>query len=105
MPAPVQEDQQGLIVRMTIQQGGTAVDVSDATTKQLIFRGPNETATTVTAAFSSDGSDGKIQYATTTSDSVLDNAGRWEVQGKVADGSTYTRFTSRELVECVGNLS
>lgn len=66
----------------------TAVDVSGATTKQIIFKKPDKTIDTQTAAFTTDGTNGKIQYASQASD--IDATGQWAIQGKVVlSGGTF----------------
>ena len=73
----------GTIVRLTIEDCGTAVDVSSASTKQIIFQSPTQgdASVTQTASFFTDGTDGIIEYALIADD--VDTAGTWRVQGKV----------------------
>lgn len=52
------------------------VDISSATTKEMIFKPPCGVPKTQTAAFVTDGTDGKIEYVTTAA-SDLDEAGTW----------------------------
>ena len=75
---------------VTITDGSSAVDVSTASTKQIIIKKPSGSKLTKTASFNSDGSDGKIYYTTVTDD--LDEAGSHKLQGKViiSDGTFYT---------------
>ena len=55
----------GTVFRLTITDtDGTAIDVSTATTKYIYFQDPAGTKTQQTAAFYTDGTDGKIQYTT-----------------------------------------
>jgi hypothetical protein len=70
----------GTVFEATIMDGDDVVNVSTATTKQLIFRG-NGSSKTKTATFTTDGTDGKIRYVTVTGD--LDWAGQWEWQAYV----------------------
>ena|SRR3990167_7772613 len=77
----VQQDAIGVDIIVTIVEDGVAVDVSAVTTKQLIFTKPNNVSVTKTAAFTTDGVNGKIEF---TSDSgFLDLSGVWSVQGYV----------------------
>jgi|TARA_R110000765_G_scaffold375515_1_gene466146 hypothetical protein len=78
---------------VTITDGSSAVDVSSASTKQIIIKKPSGSKLTVAASFSSDGSDGKIYYNTASND--LDEAGSYKLQGKViiSDGTFYTDIT------------
>ena len=93
----------GTIIRLTIEDGGTAVDVSSATTQQIILQSPTQgdAAVVKTSSFLTDGQDGIIQYTTVADD--LDTAGRWTVQGKVVLSSG-TWSTSLTTVKVIGNL-
>ena len=71
----------GTAFRVTVQDGETAVDVSGATTKQIVFQKPSGTSVTKTAAFVTDGTNGQIQYVTIDGD--LNEAGKWIMQGYV----------------------
>ena len=79
---------------LTIKDGSSAVDVSTASTKQIIIKKPSGTKITATATFSTDGSDGKIYYSTVADD--LDETGSYKLQGKViiSDGTFYTDITT-----------
>ena len=74
-------DDIGTIFRVTLMDGDVIVDISTATTKQLIFKKSDSTIVTQTAAFTTDGSDGQIQYTTLEDD--LDIAGVWRLQAFV----------------------
>jgi len=80
----IQVGQKGLSFRATIKDAaGTAVDISSATTRQLIFRkSDSSTNTTVTASLVTDGTDGKMEYVTSAT-SFLSVGGIWRVQGYV----------------------
>lgn len=82
----VHEGDVGTIFRVTVRDtkkdGTTKVlDVSAATTLQLIFKKPNSTVVTQTATLTSDGTDGRIQYTTVSDD--LTPIGTWEIQARV----------------------
>ena len=79
---------------VTITDGSSAVDVSSASTKQIIIKKPSGSKLTVAASFNSDGSDGKIYYNALADN--LDEAGSYKLQGKViiSDGTFYTDITS-----------
>ena len=77
----------GTIFRVTVYDttstGGTTVaDISTATTKQFTFKRPDGTTFDRVAVFTSDGSDGNIQYLSVDGD--LDIAGTWHLQAYVA---------------------
>ena len=61
--AEIREGDWGTILRVTIKENGSAVDVSSATVKNIILTPPGNGVEIVKAAsFTTDGSDGKIQY-------------------------------------------
>jgi DUF4097 and DUF4098 domain-containing protein YvlB len=57
------------------------LDVSTASSIEIIFKKPDSSTLTVTATFLTDGTDGKVYYDTVAGD--IDQVGRWQVQGKV----------------------
>lgn len=72
----------GTIFRLTITDtAGTAIDVSTATTKYIYFQDPSGVRMQKTAAFDTDGTDGKIQYTSVSGD--IDSVGTWQIQGYV----------------------
>ena len=79
--ADIQQGDIGTILRATLEDSGTVVDVSTATVKQIKLQKPDGTDVTKTAVFTTDGSDGKIQYVTVADD--LDQSGEWKIQGYV----------------------
>ena len=64
-----------------VDETGTAIDYSDATTLNIIFGVPDGTTLTKTAAFTTTGTDGKIQYVSIAND--LTPAGTWTIQGRL----------------------
>ena len=88
-----QLDDVGTVVRFTITtETGGSLDLSGATTKQIIFLKPDdETTVTKTAIFTNDGTDGKIQYTTVAND--WDTVGKWKVQARVVTPSGDWRTT------------
>lgn len=71
----------GTIFEVTLKDGTVLVDLSGATTKEILFLPPNKALKTKTAAFKTDGTDGIIQYTTLAAD--LDQAGKWKLQAHV----------------------
>lgn len=71
----------GTAFRTTIKEDGTAIDISLATTKEIVFQPPSGVAITQTAVFFTDGTDGIMQYVTEAGD--IDIAGNWKLQGYV----------------------
>ena len=95
MPAnEIHQDDVGTQFLVTVKDGSSAVNISSATTKQLIIKKPSGTKLTKAAAYSTDGADGKIYYNTVADD--LDEAGTYKLQGKVviSDGTFYTDITT-----------
>ena len=77
--APIVVDDFGTIFRVTVQECVSdalqAVDVSSASAMSFIFKKPDDTTTTVTPVFTTDGTNGQIQYVTLDGD--IDAAGVW----------------------------
>jgi hypothetical protein len=72
----------GTIFRLTITDtAGTPIDVSTATVKYINFQDPSGVRMQKTAAFDTDGTDGKIQYTSVSGD--IDSVGTWQIQGYV----------------------
>tara|TARA_Y100000994_G_scaffold246549_2_gene250084 strand:- start:151 stop:459 length:309 start_codon:yes stop_codon:yes gene_type:complete len=95
MPAnEIHQNDVGTQFLVTVKDGSSAVNISSATTKQLIIKKPSGTKLTKAAAYSTDGADGKIYYNTVADD--LDEAGTYKLQGKVviSDGTFYTDITT-----------
>ena len=69
---------EGTVIRVTVTEGGAAFDCSTATVKVLRFRKPDGSVASVTASFYTNGTDGIVQYTTTTGD--LDQVGKWTGQ-------------------------
>ena len=70
---------------LTFYDDTTLVDVSAATTKQILFLAPDGGLLTKTATFTTDGSDGKIYYDSLAAD--FDEKGVWCWQGRVVTPS------------------
>jgi len=62
--------------------GSGNLDISTASTKEIIFKAPGTGDRVVkTASFVTDGTDGKLRYSLATTD--LPRVGSWRLQGKV----------------------
>tara|TARA_B110000495_G_C22882824_1_gene514861 strand:- start:465 stop:794 length:330 start_codon:yes stop_codon:yes gene_type:complete len=61
-----------------------ALDVSTASTLELVFKSPSGSASTKTASLNTDGTDGKIYY--TTVDGDINQIGTWRIQAKIGIG-------------------
>tara|TARA_R110000796_G_scaffold252337_1_gene386141 strand:- start:1426 stop:1755 length:330 start_codon:yes stop_codon:yes gene_type:complete len=87
----------GTVFRVTVYDttatGGSEVaNISAATTRSLIFGRPDGTTFTKSAVFTTNGTDGKIEYATVDGD--LGKAGTWSIQAYVALSSGGTWHSS-----------
>jgi hypothetical protein len=83
----------------TVLDSGIAVDISSASTIQMIIKKPDQTTSTKTASFNTDGTDGKMKYVTVSGD--IDQAGNYKIQGKVILGTaTYFSSVSTFKVYC-----
>lgn len=60
-------------------KSGLVVDISTATTKQIKLKKPDDSVVTKTGIFTTDGTDGKFYYVTTSND--LNQVGTWGIQG------------------------
>lgn len=67
---------------LTIMDGTAVVDISAASTMQIIFKDPSSSVTVHTASHTTDGTDGKMEYQTSAS-SILASTGDWSWQGRV----------------------
>lgn len=72
----------GTVYRATVKdQDNVVVDVSGASTKEIIFRSPTGVLKPFDAAFTTDGIDGQIEYKTLTGN--INEEGTWEWQPHV----------------------
>jgi len=72
----------GTAIELRFLDGNKIVPLQTATLKQIVLRKPDGTTKlTKTAVFTTDGSDGKIEYVTVAGD--IDVAGMWEAEGYV----------------------
>ncbi len=87
----VQYDAIGHILEVTAKKrdadGTLSVrDISGQTALAIYGEPPSGTVKTFTGSLTTDGTDGKFQYATVSGD--LDESGIWKFQGKVTEGSS-----------------
>jgi hypothetical protein len=76
----------GTKLRATVvDQDSVVVNLASSTVKQYIIRKPSGTEVTLDLSFVTDGSDGKVEYVTTSS--TLDEAGFYKLQGYIEIGS------------------
>jgi len=89
-----QDDIGTSFIATIVDEDGGVVNISAATTKEMIFKKSSGTVVTKTASFYTDGTDGKLVYATVDGD--LDEVGTWKVQAFVTltDGSWHSSIQS-----------
>lgn len=95
MPSEIHVSDVGTAFTITVKDEDDAVvDISSASTLQIIFKKPDGSTLVKTATLSGDGTDGKMEYTTVSGD--LDDDGTWEIQGFVDLGSTsfYTNIST-----------
>ena len=98
----IRKDDIGTILRLTINDDGSPVDVSSAvTTKNILLKKPSGSVVTKAASFTTDGTDGQIQYVTLISE--IDEVGVWQAQAHVVITagtfrSTIERFTVQDYL-------
>lgn len=92
----------GAAIRATVRENGSALDVSGASTKQLVFKKPDGTKVTQTATFYTDGTDGVLQYTTVSGD--IDQAGSWQCQAYLAGLSGFSGYTDPDSLRVKPNL-
>ena len=106
----VQINAVGYIVEVTVQTraaDGTrsARDISGQTLLQIFAKAPvSRTVQTWTAALTTDGTDGKLQY-TTTATSDLNESGVWKIQGNVTEGASPIFDTEIGDLRVIDNLA
>jgi hypothetical protein len=93
----------GTIIRFTVKDDGVIVNLSSATTITFYLMDPGGNVANKTGTLTTDGTDGKIEYTTTTG--VIDEAGTWTIQAKVAQSATPVLYTSKVELEVLGVLA
>jgi hypothetical protein len=76
-----QQNDIGTRITVTVTEGGSAMNISTATTKNINLLSPGGTTSENTALFTTDGSEGKIYYVTVTDD--IDEEGPWKIQAHI----------------------
>lgn len=93
----------GTVIIFTItDQDGAIVDVSTASTKQVFLRRPSGSVLTKTASFTTNGTDGKIQYTTISGD--INMAGNWYAQAYVVTAAGSWKSDSSTII-VYGNIN
>lgn len=79
--ADIRQNDSGTLVRITITEDGSAVNISDATVKRIKFRRKDKTTFQVDANFLTDGTDGVIVYTSGSAD--FNQPGEWRMQAYI----------------------
>jgi hypothetical protein len=85
----------GTVFQVTIKDDTVTLDISGATTKQIIFTKPSAEDVAKAAEFVTDGSDGLLKYTTIAND--LDENGPWQIQARITLPSGTWRTDVREF--------
>jgi len=88
-------------LQVTIKESGTAIDISAATQTSLLLTKPSGTLVQWTAAFVTDGSNGQIDYDTSSGD--FDEVGLWRLQAYVVS-PTWTGYSDVQIVQVHANI-
>ena len=84
---------------MTVKDDGVVVDISSASTLNVIIKKPDGESYTKTGTLYTDGTDGKMYYTSVNGD--FNAAGSYKIQGKVVlTGGTYYSSISTFKVQC-----
>jgi hypothetical protein len=92
----------GVIFTVTLRDADTKrpKDISLATVKELVFTTPGGESKTRTASFTTDGTNGKIQYTSIAGD--LDATGEWGLKGYI-DSPSFTGFSDEKKFAVTGS--
>lgn len=76
----------GISFKVIIEDCGIVVDISTASTKEILLYKPDGSVLTKTASFFTDGTDGIIKYDTVSGD--INIAGFWRIEAYVVLGAS-----------------
>ena len=93
----------GTVFVATVKDGTTAVDISSASTKIMLFRKPRGKSISRAGAFVTDGTDGQLKYTVVAGD--LSEKGIWEWQVRIVFPTGSQWSTDIEAFEVYGNLA
>jgi len=85
----------GTVFRLTVLDDGAAVDLSEATTKQILFKKPSGLLLTKSAEYYTDGLDGIIDYTSASGD--LSELGEWQMQAYIVTNTSSWHGTVEEF--------
>jgi len=104
MTCQIHQDDIGTVFKTKIIdcETGAVIDISASTSRRIKFLLPDLTVVEKAAVFTTDGTDGYIQYVTVAGD--LSQSGRWKIQGFIADAG-FENNSSVEEFNVLSNLS
>ncbi len=91
----IHKDDVGTTLKTILKNGSSIVDISSATTKNIILGKPDGTSETKSGSFTTNGTDGQLEYITIATD--LDQCGWWKIQ-------SYIVMASGEWKSDIGNF-
>ena len=86
----------GKVIRLTVRENGAVVNVSGASTKQIKIKKPDGTTLAKGATFTTDGTDGKVQYVVESG--VFSQPGLYEFRAYLVLGA-WTGHSSKKVAE------
>lgn len=89
----------GFKIIAIIKEGGTPLNISGATTKEIRFRSPSGVVKIKTASFTNTGTDGQMQYTTIAGD--IDETGIWTSWPYLAGVGGWTGHTLKDQFEAL----
>ena len=81
MADEIHEGDIGTIFRVVIVEDDQVIDISTTTPRNMYFRKPSEDVLTKAGVFTTDGTDGLLEYKAVTGD--LDEVGVWRIQAEL----------------------
>lgn len=87
----------GTVLRFTVKENGVALDLSSCTDLNLHLQKKDKSVITRDLSFTTDGTDGKVEYVTTYGD--IDQKGKWKAQVflTMTSGSWHTSIVELDV--------
>lgn len=99
----IQKNDEGVAFLVQVNdQDGNAINLSSASSINILFEKPDKTFVSKTASFVTDGTDGQIEYISITGD--LNMVGRWQIQASYIKSSNL-KYTSKDTFIVDSNLT
>jgi hypothetical protein len=97
MPSEIHVNDIGTRFLATIQDGGSIVDISNASQIQMIFRRPNDEVFSRVGSLLSSGVDGKVYYDTISGDLISPGLHKLQAKVYLPNGTYYTDIYSFQV--------